>query len=131
MLIDALAKCWLIYEWNVDWCTSQMLTDTLVKYTDQLFLHDWCFKEQILIIILLVLDNCKNNSWYWCYLCYLICLQFVLEGMEESGSEGLDELVMSLKDTFLKVNFNIKIYSWIGKKTEGIKISETVHLFTL
>lgn len=25
--------------------------------------------------------------------------------MEESGSEGLDDLVFSLKDTFLKVNY--------------------------
>lgn len=31
-----------------------------------------------------------------------IQLQFVFEGMEESGSEGLDELLMSKKDTFLK-----------------------------
>lgn len=30
-------------------------------------------------------------------------LQFIFEGMEESGSEGLDELVFSKKDTFLKV----------------------------
>lgn len=29
-------------------------------------------------------------------------LKFVLEGMEESGSEGLDELIMSLRSTFLK-----------------------------
>lgn len=29
--------------------------------------------------------------------------QFLFEGMEESGSEGLDELVFSKKDTFLKV----------------------------
>ena len=29
--------------------------------------------------------------------------QFILEGMEESGSEGLDDLVFRLKDTFLKV----------------------------
>ena len=31
-------------------------------------------------------------------------LQFLFEGMEESGSEGLDELVMSKKDSFLKVD---------------------------
>ncbi len=29
--------------------------------------------------------------------------QFVYEGMEESGSEGLDELLNARKDTFLKV----------------------------
>lgn len=29
--------------------------------------------------------------------------QFVFEGMEESGSEGLDDLVFARKDTFLKV----------------------------
>ena len=34
-------------------------------------------------------------------LCFL--LQFLFEGMEESGSEGLDEMVFSKKDTFLKV----------------------------
>lgn len=34
---------------------------------------------------------------------YLLSLfQFVFEGMEESGSEGLDECLISLKDTFLK-----------------------------
>ena len=30
-------------------------------------------------------------------------LQFIFEGMEESGSDGLDDLVFRLKDTFLKV----------------------------
>lgn len=29
--------------------------------------------------------------------------QFIFEGMEESGSEGLDDLVFARKDTFLKV----------------------------
>lgn len=34
----------------------------------------------------------------------MLCIfQFILEGMEESGSEGLDELVFGLKETFLKV----------------------------
>lgn len=33
----------------------------------------------------------------------LFFFQFLFEGMEESGSEGLDELVFSKKDTFLKV----------------------------
>ena len=29
--------------------------------------------------------------------------QFVFEGMEESGSEGLDDLIAARKDTFFKV----------------------------
>ena len=29
--------------------------------------------------------------------------QFIFEGMEESGSDGLDDLVFAKKDTFLKV----------------------------
>lgn len=37
------------------------------------------------------------------YFLLFVYLQFVFEGMEESGSEGLDDLVFSLKDTFLKV----------------------------
>lgn len=32
-------------------------------------------------------------------------LKFVLEGMEESGSEGLDEAMHSEKDKFLKVKY--------------------------
>jgi nonspecific dipeptidase len=33
-------------------------------------------------------------------------LKFVFEGMEESGSEGLEELVMSEKNKFLAVRTN-------------------------
>lgn len=45
-------------------------------------------------------------------------LQFVFEGMEESGSEGLDELLMSVKDTFLQ-NVDYVCISdnyWLGTK---------------
>ncbi|XP_045176982.2 cytosolic non-specific dipeptidase-like isoform X2 [Mercenaria mercenaria] len=47
-----------------------------------------------------------------------INLKFIFEGMEESGSEGLDELVFSKKDTFLKgVDFVcISDNYWLGKK---------------
>lgn len=47
-----------------------------------------------------------------------INLKFIFEGMEESGSEGLDELVLSKKDTFLKgVDFVcISDNYWLGKK---------------
>lgn len=43
-------------------------------------------------------------------------LKFVFEGMEESGSLGLDELVFSLKETFLK-NVDFVVISdnyWLG-----------------
>ncbi|KAK7098494.1 cytosolic non-specific dipeptidase-like [Littorina saxatilis] len=45
-------------------------------------------------------------------------LKFVFEGMEESGSEGLDDLVFSLKDTFLKGTDYVCISDnyWLGKK---------------
>lgn len=44
-------------------------------------------------------------------------LKFVFEGMEESGSEGLDDLIFSLKDTFLKgVDYCvISDNYWLGK----------------
>lgn len=47
-----------------------------------------------------------------------INLKFLFEGMEESGSEGLDEMVFSKKDTFLKgVDFVcISDNYWLGKK---------------
>lgn len=47
-----------------------------------------------------------------------INLKFLFEGMEESGSEGLDDLVFSKKDTFLKgVDFVcISDNYWLGKK---------------
>ncbi|KAL4225624.1 Metallopeptidase M20 [Mactra antiquata] len=47
-----------------------------------------------------------------------INLKFIFEGMEESGSEGLDDLVFSKKDTFLKgVDFVcISDNYWLGKK---------------
>lgn len=46
-----------------------------------------------------------------------INIKFCLEGMEESGSEGLDELVFSQKDSFLKdVDFVcISDNYWLGK----------------
>ncbi|PVD33413.1 hypothetical protein C0Q70_04669 [Pomacea canaliculata] len=45
-------------------------------------------------------------------------LKFILEGMEESGSEGLDELVFGLKETFLKDVDYVCISDnyWLGKK---------------
>ncbi|KAH3876943.1 hypothetical protein DPMN_000796 [Dreissena polymorpha] len=47
-----------------------------------------------------------------------INLKFIFEGMEESGSEGLDDLVFAKKDTFLKgVDFVcISDNYWLGKK---------------
>ena len=33
----------------------------------------------------------------------MVLFQFVYEGMEESGSEGLDDLLIQQKDKFLKV----------------------------
>ncbi|KAL5006917.1 hypothetical protein ScPMuIL_015723 [Solemya velum] len=44
-------------------------------------------------------------------------LKFIFEGMEESGSEGLDDLVFARKDTFLKgVDFVcISDNYWLGK----------------
>lgn len=35
-------------------------------------------------------------------------LKFVLEGMEESGSDGLDEAMHAEKDKFLKVRLSVK-----------------------
>ncbi|XP_069776327.1 cytosolic non-specific dipeptidase-like isoform X2 [Narcine bancroftii] len=45
-------------------------------------------------------------------------IKFCLEGMEESGSEGLDDLVYSRKDTFFKgvEFFCISDNYWLGKK---------------
>ena len=34
---------------------------------------------------------------------HILFFQFVFEGMEESGSEGLDDLIVAKKDTFFKV----------------------------
>ncbi|KAK3592564.1 hypothetical protein CHS0354_000893 [Potamilus streckersoni] len=47
-----------------------------------------------------------------------INLKFIFEGMEESGSEGLDELVYAKKDTFLKGVDYVCISDnyWLGKK---------------
>lgn len=46
-----------------------------------------------------------------------INIKFCFEGMEESGSEGLDELVFSQKDTFLKDVDYVCISDnyWLGK----------------
>ncbi|XP_060948660.1 cytosolic non-specific dipeptidase-like [Limanda limanda] len=46
-----------------------------------------------------------------------INIKFCFEGMEESGSEGLDELVLSRKDTFLKDVDYVCISDnyWLGK----------------
>lgn len=41
-------------------------------------------------------ETCKLPIFYFFY-------QFVFEGMEESGSEGLDKLIYDKKDTFFKV----------------------------
>nr|XP_060467843.1 cytosolic non-specific dipeptidase-like isoform X2 [Panthera onca] len=45
-------------------------------------------------------------------------VRFCLEGMEESGSEGLDELIFSRKDTFFKDVDYVCISDnyWLGKK---------------
>uniref|UniRef100_A0A673V6B6 Cytosolic non-specific dipeptidase n=1 Tax=Suricata suricatta TaxID=37032 RepID=A0A673V6B6_SURSU len=45
-------------------------------------------------------------------------IRFCLEGMEESGSEGLDELIFSRKDTFFKDVDYVCISDnyWLGKK---------------
>lgn len=45
-------------------------------------------------------------------------IKFVFEGMEESGSEGLDELLMAEKDKFLKGTDFVCISDnyWLGKK---------------
>ncbi|NP_001127615.1 cytosolic non-specific dipeptidase [Pongo abelii] len=45
-------------------------------------------------------------------------VRFCLEGMEESGSEGLDELIFAQKDTFFKDVDNVCISDnyWLGKK---------------
>uniref|UniRef100_UPI00358F2221 cytosolic non-specific dipeptidase n=1 Tax=Myxine glutinosa TaxID=7769 RepID=UPI00358F2221 len=45
-------------------------------------------------------------------------LRFVLEGMEESGSQGLDEIVFSHKDTFLKSVDYVCISDnyWLGSR---------------
>jgi nonspecific dipeptidase len=47
-----------------------------------------------------------------------INLKFVFEGMEESGSEGLDDLLIARKDTWLKNVDYIMISDnyWLGKK---------------
>lgn len=46
-----------------------------------------------------------------------INIKFCFEGMEESGSEGLDDLVVSQKDTFLKDVDYVCISDnyWLGK----------------
>ena len=36
-------------------------------------------------------------------LCYILVWQFCFEGMEEYGSDGLEELILQRKDTFFKV----------------------------
>lgn len=45
-------------------------------------------------------------------------VRFCLEGMEESGSEGLDDLIFSRKDTFFKDVDYVCISDnyWLGKK---------------
>lgn len=45
-------------------------------------------------------------------------IRFCLEGMEESGSEGLDELIMARKDTFFRDVDYVCISDnyWLGKK---------------
>lgn len=45
-------------------------------------------------------------------------IKFVLEGMEESGSEGLDDLLIARKDTFLAGTDYVCISDnyWLGKE---------------
>lgn len=45
-------------------------------------------------------------------------MKFCLEGMEESGSEGLDELIFAQRDTFFKDVDYVCISDnyWLGKK---------------
>jgi len=56
-----------------------------------------------------------------------VCVQFVFEGMEESGSEGLDKLMYAEKDKFLNdVDFVcISDSYWLSKNkpciTYGLK----------
>ncbi|CAB1443393.1 unnamed protein product [Pleuronectes platessa] len=63
-------------------------------------------------------------AWFNCIEAYQkiqqelpINIKFCFEGMEESGSEGLDELVLSRKDTFLKDVDYVCISDnyWLGK----------------
>ncbi len=49
-----------------------------------------------------VILNATYNDVNMISMC-LICFQFVFEGMEESGSEGLDEALEARRDTWLKV----------------------------
>lgn len=61
----------------------------------------WFMGKQLCKTIGLVLSSVSSPQYI-----YVSCFhpQFVFEGMEESGSEGLDDLIFSLKDTFLKVS---------------------------
>lgn len=52
------------------------------------------------------------------FICLIAILQFVFEGMEESGSEGLDDLLWAKKDTFLQDVDYVCISDnyWLGTK---------------
>lgn len=71
------------------------------------FSNNKCFL--MLLIITVLLTN-------------FILQQFVFEGMEESGSEGLDELLWKRKDSFLKDVDYVCISDnyWLGTKTPCI-----------
>ena len=45
--------------------------------------------------------------------------------MEESGSEGLDELVFSKKDTFLKVSCNVLSSRHLKNNVTNLNITKT------
>ena len=53
--------------------------------------------------------------------------QFVYEGMEESGSEGLDDLLFARKDTFLKVSTSSRLVQAQGKCK--LKVSASSRLY--
>lgn len=74
--------------------------------------------------LLSVLSLRNDSAWKLkaCTLNYLpqevpVNVRFCLEGMEESGSEGLDELIFAQKDTFFKDVDYICISDnyWLGK----------------
>lgn len=63
-------------------------------------------------------SNNKNYRRLCNFKTVYLFLQFVFEGMEESGSEGLEELLKAQKDKFLKGTDFVCISDnyWLGKK---------------
>lgn len=92
--------------WNSIWQTAFHLTDILnlctVRPGDNEF---GSFNKVVFFPHLLTLQELPIN------------IKFCFEGMEESGSEGLDELVFARKDTFLKDVDYVCISDnyWLGK----------------